>query len=270
MVAKKTETEGTKTATEQQEQQQEAAPKGLYAKLVAVQRKLKAPAKTGKHYHGFRYQTSGDILDPIRQVCNEEGLFFSCSIVSTELKEARVIRNEAAATTGYAAFVVAKALVVDPETGESHEVTAPGYSDPTAGKGGSLDDKAIYKATTGAQKYAARLLFALPSDESDLETEQQPKATSKTTKTTARPQTVEEEFFNRPLQDPNLISEPQRKRLIAIANEVGLSKVEASAVVKAHGYASSKDILKKDYDKIVKAIQDKAKKEVLGMAGATN
>jgi len=48
------------------------------------------------------------------------------------------------------------------------------------------------------------------------------------------------------------ISEPQRKRLFAIAMGAGMNKDSLNALVKSYGYEHSKDILKSDYEKICK------------------
>lgn len=49
---------------------------------------------------------------------------------------------------------------------------------------------------------------------------------------------------------PGAISEPQRKRLFAVAMGAGMSKDSLNSLVASYGYASSRDILKKDYEEI--------------------
>jgi len=52
------------------------------------------------------------------------------------------------------------------------------------------------------------------------------------------------------------VTKSQLKRLYSLATESGLSNEEAKAIIENSGYKSSKDILMKDYDQIVEAIQN--------------
>jgi hypothetical protein len=52
-----------------------------------------------------------------------------------------------------------------------------------------------------------------------------------------------------------VISDPQRKRLFAIAMGAGMTKERLNELVTSRGYASSKDILKSDYEDICKAAE---------------
>ena len=58
-------------------------------------------------------------------------------------------------------------------------------------------------------------------------------------------------------EDP--ITENQRKRLFAIANEENISHDEIKLIIKEFGYESTKDIKVKDYNEIIKRLEEYAK-----------
>lgn len=57
------------------------------------------------------------------------------------------------------------------------------------------------------------------------------------------------------------MSKGQRTRLFAVAGDVGLSTEQAKNVIKSLGFASTKDITQKDYDKVIEEIKKKGKGE---------
>ena len=60
----------------------------------------------------------------------------------------------------------------------------------------------------------------------------------------------------RPLKH-NLISEPQRRRLMAIAGDVGCNLEKLKGFVVDHwGYTSSQDIQRRHYDAIVSCVEE--------------
>ena len=76
--------------------------------------------------------------------------------------------------------MVVRLTIVDTETGESLSVTAPGYSEDFSYKDNRPNgDKAVYKAITGATKYAVRSCFCLPSDDDPERTPQKLKIPAK-------------------------------------------------------------------------------------------
>lgn len=56
-----------------------------------------------------------------------------------------------------------------------------------------------------------------------------------------------------------IISEPQRKRMFAIQKESGLTPEQCKPILKEYGYESSKDIQVKDYEDIIKEIEETGK-----------
>lgn len=126
----------------------------LFQKILAVQRVIEPLEKTGRNnFHRYNYTTAGDVLLPVQRACNEQGLVISADCIDSKIEPGR-------------AEVTVQLTVFDSETGESHSVTAPGYAEDFSHKDGKpTGDKAVYKALTGATKYAVRSFFCLPSED---------------------------------------------------------------------------------------------------------
>lgn len=205
----------------------------LYLKFMGVQGKLEPLEKSGKNeFHKYAYTTASDVLDPVRRICNNFELILFASVV-----ESRVERGQA--------WVTVELTCVDPETGASISTRATGYAEEWSSKDNKpTGDKAIYKAQTGAIKYAVRLMFCLPSE--DDPEKDPPSSRSSATSTTSTASTAP------PRND--LISEAQRKRLYALIKENNINNTHAKAIILKWGYYSSSDIKKQDYEAICDAI----------------
>ncbi|HEY9783447.1 MAG TPA: ERF family protein [Leptolyngbyaceae cyanobacterium] len=142
----------------------------LYKKILAVQKVLEPLEKTGwNDFQKYNYSTAGDVLLPVQRACNEQGLIVIADCIESKIEPGR-------------ASVVVRLSVVDTETGESLSVTAPGYSEDFSYKDNRPNgDKAVYKAITGATKYAVRSCFCLPSDDDPEHTPQKLKIVAKPT-----------------------------------------------------------------------------------------
>ena len=142
--------------------------KELYKKILAVQKVLEPLEKTGwNDFQKYNYSTAGDVLLPVQQACNEQGLIVIADCIESKIEPGR-------------ASVVVRLTIVDTETGESLSVTAPGYSEDFSYKDNRPNgDKAVYKAITGATKYAVRSCFCLPSDDDPEHTPQKLKIAAK-------------------------------------------------------------------------------------------
>jgi len=126
----------------------------LYKKILAVQKVLEPLEKNGwNDFQKYRYSTAGDVLLPVQRACNEQGLIVLADCIESKIEPGR-------------ASVIVRLTVTDSETGESLSVTAPGYAEDYSWKDNRPSgDKAVYKAITGATKYAIRSCFCLPSDD---------------------------------------------------------------------------------------------------------
>lgn len=212
----------------------------LYQKFLAVQQQLKPLEKSGKNeFHRYAYATASDVLEPVREVCNASGLILFASVI-----DSRVERGQA--------WVNVKLTCADPETGESIECLAVGYSEEWSSKDNKpTGDKAIYKAETGALKYAVRLMFCLPSEDDPEKESNKPQPYSTQARNTDR----EQNHFSGSHQNALLlISEAQRKRLFAIIRENGIDNDAAKNLLSKWGYSSSSLIKRQDYDAICNAV----------------
>lgn len=126
----------------------------LYKKILAVQKVLEPLEKTGwNDFQRYNYSTAFDVLLPAQQACNEHGLIVVADCIDAKIEPGR-------------ASVTVRLTVADSETGESLSVTAPGYAEDFSYKENRPNgDKAVYKAITGATKYAVRSFFCLPSED---------------------------------------------------------------------------------------------------------
>lgn len=142
----------------------------LYQKILAVQQSLEPLEKTGRNdFHRYSYTTAGDVLLPVQRACNAHGLIVVADCISSSIEPGR-------------ASCIVRLTVADSETGESLSVTAPGYAEDFSHKDNRPSgDKAIYKAITGATKYAVRSFFCLPSEDDPERTHQKPATSAKST-----------------------------------------------------------------------------------------
>ncbi len=199
----------------------------LFKKLLQVQQRLKPIAETGKNtYQRYTCATALDILEPVKRTCNELGLFIYLDVTSSEIEPGK-------------ARCTVKLTAVDCETGESLSINSYGYSEDWSYKENrATGDKAIYKAITGATKYAVREMFLLGStDDPEKEEMKQPSRST-----------------------PRTITQAQVTRLYTLATkEVGLSKERAKEVLQSCGYNSAKNIITEDYNRVVKVFQNLAR-----------
>ncbi len=112
--------------------------------------------------------------------------------------------------------------------------------EPTEAKGTNAAQQ-MGIAITYTRRYAFASILGLVTDEdTDGST---PK--KKETKPETKPQT-----------NTSIISEPQRKRLMAIMNNSQATKEDAKVIISNFGYESSKDIKKSDYEEICRQVED--------------
>lgn len=135
----------TKSSTNQATQ-----PKGIYGKILAVQKSIDSVPKRGFNaFHKYSYATEADILT-VKERLNEHGLI----ILPTTLKEETGFKPDGKSW----ASVTLLFRVVDAETGDAVESQFTGYAEDNF-------DKAIYKATTGANKYFYLKFFGIATED---------------------------------------------------------------------------------------------------------
>lgn len=125
---------------------------GLGLKMNAVRSKIERIAKNGKNLReNYKYAEAADIYDEVRKILFEESLGFNATLLK-EWEETRKTRNGEAPIT--------KVLMLinwtDLDTGYFEEMQV-------VGTGLDYGDKGIYKAYTGAEKYALVITFMIPT-----------------------------------------------------------------------------------------------------------
>lgn len=131
---------------------------GIFRKLLEVQKKVDAVPKKGYNaFHKYHYATEADILT-VKQTLNDHGLV----VLPTTLEEETGFRDGGRSW----ARVTLLFKVIDVDSGEEIESRFTGYAEDN-------NDKAIYKATTGANKYFYLKFFGIATED-DPEREEAP------------------------------------------------------------------------------------------------
>lgn len=145
--------------------------KNLYQKLLAVHKAVDTIPKRGRNdFHKYSYATEADILS-IKEKINGNGLVVLPTMAGQETGFTPGGKNWAKVTITF--------RVVDVETGECLESQFTGYAEDSF-------DKAIYKATTGANKYFYLKFFGMATGD-DPENESQVPAQNSVRKNTNPP-----------------------------------------------------------------------------------
>ncbi len=123
---------------------------GIFRKLLAVQKTVDAIPKKGYNaFHKYHYATEADILT-VKQTLNEHGLI----VLPTTLEEETGFRDAGRSW----ARVTLLFRVFDVDSGEEIDARFTGYAEDS-------NDKAIYKATTGANKYFYLKFFGIATED---------------------------------------------------------------------------------------------------------
>ncbi len=125
----------------------------LVKKLSEVMKEVKYIQKKGFNaFHKYKYATESDVAEKIREVLAERNVMMIPNMTSHTVRE----HTNAKGKTEYIVTVDMEFKFYDGDTGE--EITFN-----MAGEGQDAGDKAIYKAITGAQKYALMKVFMIPT-----------------------------------------------------------------------------------------------------------
>lgn len=159
--------------------------KNLMQKLAEITQSVERIPKNGfNDFHKYHYALESDIKDVVRKELSERKLAMIPNEVSRSSEEIQT-------KNGIQQLVTLKIeyTIFDAESGES--IKFAGYGD-----GQDAGDKAVYKAKTGALKYALTSLFMIPTGDD-------PEAEGK-----------------KPLQPPKKISEKHLEALTALIKKV--------------------------------------------------
>ncbi|MBT2601257.1 MULTISPECIES: ERF family protein [unclassified Oceanobacillus] len=125
----------------------------LVKKLAKVMTEVKHIEKKGYNkFHKYHYATESDVAERVREVLAEQSVMMLPDIVEHSTRE----HTNQKGNTEYIATVKVKFTFIDGETGEELSIHS-------VGEGQDAGDKAVYKAITGAQKYALMKAFMIPT-----------------------------------------------------------------------------------------------------------
>ena len=210
----------------------------LATKLVAIMAAVDHVEKRGRNQkQGYDFVRAADLYHTVRKAFIEQQVFMSADVVS---EERWTQPTQSGGTMNYCSLRVGFTFY----DGETGACIGPvhGY-----GWGSDVGDKAIYKAMTGALKYAARTNFLVP-DDSDPEEDAAPAPRNNRRAPTTTPEPTP---ASAPSQSSEVISTPQAKRLFAMAREHGVDADKLKDFIfQRFNYVSSKDVLRKDYEEI--------------------
>jgi len=103
-------------------------------------------------FNNYKYATESDVQEKVREVLADQNVIMLPDVVEHSTREHKNRKGN----TEYIATVKVKFTFFDGETGEEIAIH-------TSGEGQDAGDKAVYKAITGAQKYALMKAFMIPT-----------------------------------------------------------------------------------------------------------
>ena len=125
--------------------------KNLASKMIKIMSDIPVLEKTGKNeFHNYRYATEADVADAVSTAMKNNGVFMFSSIVERDCVSFKTAGNK----DSFLVTVKLELTFVDADSGES--MICYSYGD-----GSDSGDKGIYKAITGAQKYALMKTFLM-------------------------------------------------------------------------------------------------------------
>jgi len=136
----------------------------IAAKLVAAMGEIDAVTKEGKNeMQKYRYVRAADVANEVRKVLVKNRIAFTYNTGKHEHWTVDRIDRQTGQVTGQMNYSLLEVLFsfIDADTGDRLDLHGIGCGQDTG-------EKAVYKAMTGALKYALRMNFIIP-DESDPE-----------------------------------------------------------------------------------------------------
>lgn len=126
----------------------------LLAAILRVMHKVGYVQKSGENeFHHYKYATESDTIAALRPVMLDEGLILMPSMMHSPVLDQH----------GNTHIMMSYTLYHVP-TGERMVINVPGSGNDRSSKG-TVGDKGVYKAMTGALKYALRQTFMLETGE---------------------------------------------------------------------------------------------------------
>ena len=198
----------------------------IYMKLIKVQNELKAPKNQYNNFGKYAYRNCEDICEAVKPILLEHNL--------------AMFIGDSVELIGDRYYIKATVTVVDTETGETVQNSALAREEENK-KG--MDSSQVTGSTSSyARKYALNGMFLIDDtkDSDFTNTHGKDKEEAKTTSTR--------------------LTEPQIKRLYAIASKAGIQKdMVLKACTKSYGVEKPELLSKPQYDELCARLESKAK-----------
>lgn len=178
--------------------------KSLVQKLVNIMGKVDRIPKRGRNdYHKYDYVTEADIAEHVRKFMVEEGVLMFMDVL-----EATQVRDDIVRLRVRYTFV---------DADSSDQLTFIMYSD-----GQDKNDKGVYKAMTGGEKYALMKTLLIPTGDDPERDDESDKGKAKGKKQEPK---QEAPPANKPAdKDNKYVTEGQRKAIEAWLKEAGIDR----------------------------------------------
>ena len=163
---------------------------GLVRKLAEVMSAVGRVPKRGRNtFHGYDYATEADIVELVRQEMARRHVMLIPSVVKHE----RIETGKATKTGGFYCLTILTMCFTfyDGESGQS-------IASEWMGAGWDAEDKGLFKAMTGAEKYFLMKTFLLPTGDDPERDKRKPEATPKVQAASA-PQIIGASAVQRPV-----------------------------------------------------------------------
>lgn len=215
--------------------EEKKSKKGLVAKLCEVMAAVEKIPKRGVNEHyGYRYATEADVVEHVRKELAERKVFLLPNVKDIQEREVVTRKgNKEIVTT-----VTVEYTFLDGETGETLAFIM-------VGSGQDAGDKGIYKALTGATKYALMKSFLIPTgDDPEKETVQKPAPES------AKPDEAPAQDEEQPAL--GMATKKQLNLIWKLARDIGWDADQLHAVMEdRYQVPSSKQLAKRDASDLI-------------------
>lgn len=192
-------------------------------RISSLVNELKAPKTQKNKFGDYYYRSLEDILQAVKPLLFKYGMILNMS--------------DDIVLVGDRYYIKSTATLEDIESDQ--KVISSGFAREIKERKKYDESQLTGSASSYARKYALNGLFNIDdTKDSDFMNNLSQNNSSQT----------EEK------QDPNLISDNQRRKLFAVSSKNGMSNEQVSALIKTFGYDSTKKIQKKDFDSILSMI----------------
>lgn len=207
-----------------------AGRRSLVCKLAAVMGEVERIPKSGRNaFHNYDYATEADIVAAVRKGMATRALMLVPDVEAMEWRDGRP--DKGGKPTKVCTLRV-RFRLMDGESGEQMDFVV-------IGEGDGADDKATYKAMTGATKYALLKLFLIPTgDDPEADSTPPPSPT----------EAARQQIWSAPAQSETPASAPaQSGYVIKFGNNKGKTLAELSdADLVWHTKKAAEDVAKND------------------------